>query len=195
MTPSYEELLTGSTTWNFKYKNLHYSIKHHSHRRGDEYEWSTPHPGTWCYYLHIPEEMYPKHRWPAIRTVRDKHGYFDAGPAFDTIEFHGGITFAETSKYFNRKLQRTFELVKVGCDYNHLWDEEAGYPDTLESVKRDAENSAKQFLDQNPDFNLCSAWSGIYDRPDQFYTAQNGRLVHITDKIPPEYKGWERQEQ
>lgn len=57
---------------------------------------------------------------------------------------------------------KTYDASKIGCDYNHLWDEEMGYPDTLSSVKNDAEGTVNEFLEQNTDFHIRCSYSGIW---------------------------------
>tara|TARA_Y100001951_G_scaffold88698_2_gene80460 strand:+ start:3220 stop:3831 length:612 start_codon:yes stop_codon:yes gene_type:complete len=185
-TPTYEELLKGATTWRFDHKGVSFILSHHGYRTGEEYEHSEPHPGIWCYYLLIPEQMYP-HRWDDFAcTLGEPSGTFGRfyrhGPAFDHDMFDTEITWASSEPYFDRKTDRMWDGAKVGCDYNHLWQHEYGYPDTFASVKRDAEQTVEKFLAAHPDRRLRSSYSGTWGEPDDFYTAKNGATVLYSEK-------------
>ncbi|UIY28742.1 hypothetical protein LZK73_18625 [Neorhizobium galegae] len=166
-----------------------YSLSHHGHRTGDEYAGAEPTSGTWCYYLLIPEQMYP-HRWADFACVRGPSGYENPGAAFDHDFFDSEITWSSNEPYFCRKAMRMFDLSKVGCDYAHLWHHERGFPDTYNSVKLDAERTVEKFLAAHPDRNLRSAYSGLWAPADEFYTAINGSLVHHSDQIPTDWPMW-----
>lgn len=190
MTPSYEELLHGSTRWRLEHKGVSYLLNHHGYRNGGEFSFSEPHPGTWCFYLLLPEQMYP-HRWADFAVTRKENGYECHGPAWDHDWFHSGITWSSSEPYWCRKTERLWDGAKVGCDYNHLWDGEAGYPDTFESVKRDAQRAVDALLTAHPDRRLKSGYSHRWGEPDDFYTAINGALVHKEDEIPDSYDKWQ----
>lgn len=194
MTPTYEEMLTGSTNWRFTHKGLSYSLNHHGYRKGGEAEvWDDSHPGTWCYYLLVPEQMYP-HRWPDFAVTRKESGYCDFGPAFTHDMFDTEITWQSSEPYFDRKTGRVWDGAKVGCDYNHSWHRDMGYPDTFESVKRDATNTVDKFLSANPDFMLRCAWSGQWDEASKFYKANNGSMVHVSLETELGNRLWHRAE-
>ena len=189
MTPTYKELLKGATTWRLKHMDVDIILSHHGYRDGSEYEGAEPHPGTWCFYLIIPEEMYP-HRWPDFACVRKGSGFETHGPAWDDDWFYSGITWSSSEPYWSRKENRLFDAAKVGCDYSHLWDMEQGYPQTFEWVKQDAERAVEQFLEAHPDRRLRSSWSHKWGAPDEFYRARNGGLVHKEDELPENYDSW-----
>ncbi len=190
-TPRYEELLKGATTWRDSHKGVTFTLLHHGYCRGDDYEGARHNPGTWCYYLIIPEQMYP-HRWPDFACVRSESGYEHPGPAWESVEFDSEITWSSSEPYYDRKEKRQYDASKVGCDYAHLWHMERGYPDTYESVRGDAMRTVESFLRAHPDRRLSSDYSHRWGTPDQFYTAVNGRLVHVDDEIPDEWDGWKR---
>jgi hypothetical protein len=189
MTPTLEELLKGATTWRGSHKGISFSLSHHGHRNGSEYIGAEPAPGTWCYYLLIPEQMYP-HRWPDFACVREESGYERHGPSFYHEFFDSEITWSSSEPYFCRKTNRVWDLSKVGCDYAHSWHMERGYPDTYRSVMSDAERTVDKFLAANPDRNLRSDYSGLWAPSSDFYTAINGRLVHRSDNIPDDWAAW-----
>lgn len=194
MTPTYEEMLKGSTTWKGDHEGVSYILSHHGHRRGDEYPSAEYHPGTWCYYLLIPEQMYP-HRWADFAVSRGEYGGTQ-GDAFQHDMFDSEITWASSEPYYDRKAARMWDAAKVGCDYGHLWHMERGYPDSYNSVTADAKRTIDAFLRANPDRHVRCDYSGKYDTPDMFYIAVNGRRVHTTmeSEIPDGLVTWKRAE-
>lgn len=193
MTPTYQELLRGSTTWRGDHEGVTYILNHHGHRTGDEYEGAEYHPGTWCHYLLIPEQMYP-HRWSDFEVTRKANGWESFGPAFEHDMFDTEITWQSSEPYWDRKTERMWDAAKVGCDYAHLWHRERGYPDTFDSVTADAKRTVEKFLSANPDRLFRCDYSGKWDAPDQFYTAINGRRVHLSkeSEIDAGWVGWKR---
>jgi hypothetical protein len=189
MTPTYDQMLLGATTWKFRHLGIPVAMTHHGHRTGDEYDGASSHPGIWCYYLIISEQMFP-YRWQDFACIRNDSGFELPGPAWDHDWFDTEITWSSSEPYFDRKKGRLFDASKVGCDYAHLYHAERWYPDTYDSVKRDAELTARKFIDANPDRRVQSDWSGKWGTPDQFYTAINGRLVHVDDEIDGELGLW-----
>lgn len=191
MKPSYEELLSGATTWRFPHKTgLIYELSFHGYVPLEKRIFADSGEGTWCYYLIVPEQMFP-HRWDDFRCLISDHGFHQPTPTWERVDFDGGITFSETRTHWSRKEGRFTESVKVGCDYNHLWNAEMGYPDTFASVKVDAESAVRRFLQQNPDHKARSGYSHVWGDPDEFYTAINGELVHREkDDIPDGWDGW-----
>lgn len=191
MKPCYEEFLRGATRWSLTHEGVNYQLNFHGYREDETKNgfFLEGHPGTWCYYLIIPEQMYP-HRWSDFACVRNENGFEHHGPGFEDDMFDSGITWSSSEPYWDRKLNRQFDASKVGCDYAHLWHREMGYPDTFESVKSDAINTVNKFLRAHPDYHLRSRWSGVYGLKEEFYTAINGALVHKTDEIPENYDLW-----
>ena len=191
-TPTYAELLKGATTWKESHRGISFLLSHHGYRDGTEYPGAKAAPGTWCYYLLIPEQMLP-HRWQDFACTRNDRGFEEPGPAWNAVEFDSEVTWSSSEPYFDRKLKRVFDAAKVGCDYAHLWHMERGYPDTYRSVRLDAIATVESFIKTAPDRLLCSGYSGRWDRADRFYAAVNGALVHDDDEIDPEWTGWQRQ--
>jgi hypothetical protein len=191
VTPTRDELLRGSTRWSGEHNGVRYLLNFHGYRRGDEYPSAEHHPGIWCYYLLIPEQMYP-HRWSDFAVTRNERGYCDHGPAFDHDMFDSEITWASSEPYWDRKTARQWDAAKVGCDYAHLWHHERGYPDSYDSVERDAQRTVEAFLERNPDRHLRCDYSGMWGEEGDFYTAVNGRRVHKSqaDKFEDGWAAW-----
>ena len=91
MTPSYEEILTGATEWRFTHKGVSCLISFHSYRN-DEDEYMR-HPGIWCYYILIPQLMFP-HRWYDFRPILSEYGCDFNSNGFNHDMFDSEITFA-----------------------------------------------------------------------------------------------------
>ena len=185
MTPTYEELLQGRTEWRFTHKNISYSLSHHGYRGDgnprDVVDFDN-HPGTWCYYLYANELQYPE-SWESFKSI-PKGGYTSNGPAWDSVDFYGGITWSSDEPFYSRNLGRMVEQVKVGCDYNHLWDAEGYFHNGFDSVKRDAINSVNDLLIAFPLERVRCEWSGKWVKLEDSYVAINGATVSRTADLP-----------
>ncbi len=197
MTPTYEELLQGATTWRFDKCGITYTLSHHGYR-GNPARYCDPfdyenHPGTWCFYLVVREQSFP-HRWGDFALTRSDAGFEQHPSLFDDLPFHGGVSWASTEPYFDRESAKHWQAVKIGCDYNHLWDREACFPDTFNSVKCDAERAVDAFLEQNPDHWIPSRRSGQWGPKSDMLEMENGAYLHPDDieSMSPEYlnSGW-----
>lgn len=191
MTPTYEELLEGSTQWRKTHMGVAYLLSHHGHTPADWAREYSPegHPGIWCYYLLIPEQMFP-HRWQDFACSTDENGWEHAGPAWQSDWFDTEITWSSNEPCWDRKTKRVWGGVKVGCDYNHSWHRDMGYPDTYASVNRDAQFTVEKFLTANPDRRLRCEYTGGWGKPEEFYTSVNGRQVLIGTKVHENSPGW-----
>ena len=188
MKPEYNELLSGSTRWVFRRKGVSYLVNFHGYSEPtDDFE---GHPGTWAYYLMIPEQMF-SHRWADFACVRNDDGFTHHGTAFDSVKFDSEITWASSEPNYSHKEGREFDVVKVGCDYCHLWHREQGYPHTFEWVKGDAEATVDSFLEAHPDRKMRCDYSHIWGDPLDFYASRNGRMVHKTQREILAKQGWE----
>ena len=191
MTPTYKEMLQGRTTWKFDHKGINYVLSHHGYRGdgqvGDVIDFYN-HPGIWCYYLYANELQYPD-SWGSFKNVPNE-GHTSNGSAWDCVDFYGGITWSSDEPFYDRKLGRMVEQVKVGCDYNHLWDAEGFYHNGFDDVKRDAVNSVNDLLKSFPLERVRCKWSGVWVKPEDSYTALNGATVSNTAEIPEGYKMW-----
>lgn len=190
MKPTYEEMLEGACKWVKKHKGVTYELSFHGYRpEGDSLGfYDEGHEGTWCYYLFVPEEMYP-HRWDDFKTTYEG-GVGREGPAWESVEFDSGITWASNERGWCRKTNTPKETAKVGCDYNHLWHRESGYPDTYFSVDLDAKRSVESLLEQHPDYYCHCPYTGVWGPKKYFYESVGGWLVHKTADIPEGWDTW-----
>lgn len=181
MTPDYKRLLKGVTTWRENYRGVAISLSHHGYMDGTEYPGAQAQPGTWCYYLHLMEEMFRPEDWSEmwVDEVSRDWGISYAYENFPDVDFHGGITFYERNNDgWDKAKKQRIGRIKVGCDYAHLWNSEMGYPDTYESVLMDAKRTVDELLELFPDRRTRCEYSGVWGEADEFYKAANGRTVH-----------------
>lgn len=151
MSPTLEEYQSGTTRWVVRHSpGLLIEIAHHSHGRY--------HPeGIWNFYLILDEEFFPDpqlfRQFLATRSVTKllEFSPYREQWAYEKLPdpgYHGGVTFYEQRTAVRSDNGQNKIIVKIGCDYGHLWDKERGYPDTLESVKADATRAADNLLAQ-----------------------------------------------
>jgi hypothetical protein len=185
---TYEELLEGSTTWSFKEGGIPYSLSYFGYRKPDP----TAHPllsegspGTWCYYLHANKLMYPE-SWSEFANYPSEYdcGSLAIGPAWDLVDFYGGITWNSNENFWDRKSAGIVEAVKVGCDYNHSWDHDSGFVNGFHSVKADAINTCKQLLEAFPLERVRCGYTGAWVKLEDSYVAVNGNTVSRLAEIP-----------
>ena len=184
MKPDYEELLKGCTTWRGNHKGIDYEIKFHGYNPESEFM----RHGIWNFYIILNSEQYPD--FDGWRIEIGEYGYPEPGPNWYYDWFHSGITFSESGSYRNRD-GNDVETAKVGCDYNHIWDEEAGHPECFTSVEYDVKSAIDSLLNRFPKVRIRSPWSGKYGTKDEMVECRNGCFKHPSDDIDTEkYPGW-----
>ena len=197
-TPDYKTLLKGNTTWREEHCGVSVSLSHHGYRDGTEYQGASREPGTWCYYLHLTEQMFREESWKKLllpERVTDwgtTHDYQN----FPDIDLHGGCTFYEPGEQWDKHQNRKVQTIKIGCDYAHSWDRDSGYWQDYDAILRDAKNSVDLLLAIFPDRRIRCGYCGIWDNPDQFYEAVNGRMIHVSqkDEFDDGWKAWRPKE-
>lgn len=187
MQPTYEELLKANSRWHSEHNNVGIELSFHGYVPPEERSGYSYGHGTWCYYLILDERMFYPKDWKHIclKGEKGEYGIDYNYYRFPDIDFHGGITFYEVTKHYDHKTGKDYRIVKAGCDYNHLWDGEAGYPDYYDTVLFDAKHSVKRLLETYPNVKLRCKYSGLWDVPDMFYKAKNDSMIHKScqDKI------------
>ena len=107
--------------------------------------------GVWNYYCSIPERVMPdrfEELWLPVKMLKfseagAEHESYDYMKApFANVSWRCGITF-----YAQIGQNKGHRIVKLGCDYSHLYDQEHGYPYSRESVCNDALETAKQLIE------------------------------------------------
>ena len=191
MKPSYEEYLKSSARWMRTHKGINYEL---SHFGVSEYKPE----GSWCWYIHLYENMFinPEDfarfdREPELREL-SPGSVWETYPYSDVPDygFHGGITFYDRDTFVAKDGQR-YKHIKMGCDYNHLWDEESGYWQGLTAIERDAQKYIDGLVEAVA-FKIRCGYSGKIDIPENFYEAENGAQVHKTQEEKLRADGYEK---
>lgn len=193
MKPTLAQYQNGGSTWVRKHRGISYTLSHHGIS-----EYSPE--GTWCYYLHLPENMFqnPDHfaLFNKEREIKDGFGEGQKWESYNyydipDLSFHGGVTWYSKDTFFDRNAQRDFLVLKIGCDYGHAFDRDGGYWEGIDDVDRDARRSIDVLADQFPMMMRC-AYSGTIDTPENFYTAVNGACVHNSqiEKLGNNWPTW-----
>ena len=118
---------------------------------------------NWTYYLilhieRIPEEHKPNSYWLRGRKDRN-HVMYDyyKHKVLPELEWHCGITWYSKEHGFDG----AEKIIKVGCDYMHIWDDGNTY---LETVKHDVRKTIDSFLQYVPNYKYwCRGNGKLYD--------------------------------
>ena len=138
--------LNKKEVWSAVVEGLAIEIVHWGVERG-KFEPLNNGKGVWNYYVYLPETLLGKQfddLWlpdDIVQFSKDgpkhiTHSYMNS--SFNIDEWHSGVTYYE--KLGQVKGHR---IIKIGCDFNHIWDEEREYDYNLEEVAFEAENTAK----------------------------------------------------
>ncbi len=183
-----EQYRSGCTEWRVDHLNIPGSVKHWGTSDYSRY-------GVWNYYITLRKSFFQKpedwERFRLQRQVKDLGGSKWETATYEDVpdlNWHGGITFGELSRGFDKSTGEEEEIVRLGCDYNHSWDQGIEY--SLEEVTGDLKRSVEVLAKIAP-LNARCAWSGRYDHPDKFYTSANG-LVHLDFEGKIDYPLWQR---
>lgn len=151
--PTYEQLLDGETFWTKRHRGFNYRIRYKGYRppnpEGREHDEIEGFPGYWFAYLTVKEQSFPN-RWEDF-AHKPSSG---VGKAWDSISedcTNGGIMVSYEESYYCDWTKRDWKAVRVGWDYNHLWDGEQNYPSGLERISFDAKCLIDGLLYENPD--------------------------------------------
>lgn len=126
---------------------------------------------NWVYYIflhisRIPEAYNPESFWlKGKKTSIGNHISYDyySHPILSNIHFHGGITWYSKEHGFDG----AEKIIKVGCDYQHYWDEGQVYE--LRHVLADVARTIEEFRAAVPDYKY---WCG-----------GNGKLYNLSEGV------------
>jgi hypothetical protein len=190
--PRLEDFMDCCARWNDSHRGIRYELSWHG--RSDY----SP-QGTWCYYIFVNSEEFYADDWQRLRLEREDKQYFGGMSwhrhynydAFPDLDAHCGWTFGEMNTYLGKD-GKEYEQVKVGCDYQHLYDRENDFWQGRADVERDAKRSIDLLCEMFPRRRQRCSYSGQYDDADQFYTARNGSIVHKRqqDKFDDGWAAW-----
>ena len=154
--------------WTGTYKGVGFEINN----------WKTP-PNSiepnekdcWTYYLYlhldrIPEENNPNSYWLKGRKDRNRVFYdYYKHDVMTELDWHGGLTWYSKEHGFDG----SGKVIKIGCDYSHLWDEGRFYD--LETVKFDCKSTIERFLQKVPNYKHWCCGNG------KLYGIEEGLIV------------------
>lgn len=126
--------------WSGQHNNLSFEIVHWGVERASSHSLNNG-KGCWNYYVYLSESKIENFSsfWLeqeikefSVGGTKYLHCDYYNSPLSD-VYWHGGVTLWEP---LNERLlgQR---IIKIGCDYSHLFDQENGYDYTLEDVYSD----------------------------------------------------------
>ena len=191
MKPTYQDLLRCGATWRGEHLGIGYELSWHSCHEEHQPE------GIWCWYIHLCDEQFSESDWAKLRLKKEDKQLFEdrwyrhwCYEDFPDIEPHCGFTFGELKTYLGRD-GKEHEWVKIGCDYNHLWDREGGYWEGKDDVEHDVRKSIDLLIEMFPERKERCAYSGTYGERAEFYTAINGKRVHKSKIETFKKEGWE----
>lgn len=149
--------MRSKTTWNDEYKGISFEI--HKFKLGEK--------DAWAFYLYIPLDAVPENIrerfWLAPQkdeTSRHIHYDYLDEPLINNIEWHCGCTYYE--KYGHDGEPR---CVKIGCDYQHYWDE--GHTYEVDYLVFEAKKAIDSFLELVPNMMKRCRWNGSWVPEDQ----------------------------
>lgn len=128
-------------------------------------KWQLGDMTCWNYYLNIKaKQLSDETLKEAILHCDPTDDYptcdYESG-IFSDLDWHGGITFYEKIYDGEGKL----EGFKVGCDYQHFFDQKNQY--TFEMIFDDCSRSIDKLWDKFPDMKIRCSWNGSYHLVDK----------------------------
>ena len=177
-----EKYLRKNTRWSGRHKGVVFEIQ--NFKLGDR--------DQWAFYLLIPLEQVPEEVRERLWLPPQKqervwihYDYYGESLIYD-IRWHGGCTFYEKHGGFDGHPR----LVKMGCDYGHLWDE--GHEYNVSYVEMEARDAVDSFLEMVPGFKFWCCGNG------KLYSRNEGRISEDGSFMSEEYwkdkPAWERAE-
>lgn len=158
------------------YKGVAFEIARHNGGGTDD-----PHP-CWCFYLFIHEDSVPAEHADKIflPLVTEKYGpqynYMGDGLILNKLDgWNGGITYYDVEQWRGKR------CVRVGCDYDHLWDHENRWPYDVSRLLYDTHKTIDSLIETCPWLLMRCNWNGKYYPREQM-------LPYFDGWISPEGK-------
>lgn len=130
-------------------------------------------PKGWTYYIYLRPDRFEdaelgRSVWlrakPLARTER-KHFDYYRNEFLSSLEFHGGIT------YYSQEIVGGVRAIRVGCDYQHLWDDGRTY--RLDDLVRDAKATVDDLHKRCSYFFWCHGNGKLYHESEGVYIQGN----------------------
>ncbi len=153
--------------WTGSHKGVTFEInKFKSYTGGD----------NWTHYIfirleRIPDTVMAERFWLSGEVdSKGRVNYKTWESIINHLEFHGGCTWYSKEQGFDGGNK----AVKIGCDYQHYWDEGREYD--LQDIMFEVEKTIDSFLDIVPDYKYWCCGNG------NLYSLSEGTLVDETFK-------------
>ncbi len=177
--------MKSKTVWNDEYKGIGYEVQKFKLSEKD----------AWTFYLYIPLDSIPENIrerfWLPPKKLdnsnRIYYSYYDE-PLISDIEWHCGCTWYE-------KLGMDGEPrgIRIGCDYQHYWDE--GHFYNIEIVSMEARKAIDSLFELVPNMLKRCQWDGRYVPADQGELHGDCWYSHEGFKLKEEsYKQWKEKQ-
>lgn len=146
--------LDKSTHWKGKYRDIAFSIvSFHNEYLGE----------GWCYYIFLPLPQLPERIRERFWLEGEKqenssfvyYNYYGE-PLMSDLHWHGGITWYSKEAGYDGETR----CVKLGCDYQHLWDEGRYY--NIDIVESGAKKTIDSLHDAITDMLTRCSYCGVY---------------------------------
>jgi hypothetical protein len=171
--PSLDEFLRADThtTWTREHRGVKHQAAFWGYgAKSDLFDAASGPRGTWNFYLILPERQWRPKDWARFLAPRKDFGitpgrthkgwdYHESGLA--GLDWHGDMTF-----YEHDDSHPMGGSIKAGCDYEHLFDAEMGYPYSLTRVEIDARACVDSLLERFTPLVKCR-YTGEYGEPGE----------------------------
>lgn len=133
----------------------------------------------WNFYLYLRQPQFNAGVWDEMWLEGRKSSFsdyivydYECAAYLSGINFHCGITFYEKQGGHDGKDQ----VLKIGCDYSHLYDEGLTY--TTETVLQDVINAIDSLHELVPDIKYWCQGNGGYYFSHEGTLGPDGKTFH-----------------
>lgn len=129
---------------------------------------------NWTFYLYLFIDIIPvdaESYWLSPRTdmKRISYDYYSHG-VLSSIDWHGGMTWYSKEAGFDGEKR----VIKVGCDFQHLWDYERGCDYDLDEVFSEVKSAIDSFRELVPSYGYWCRWDGKVHKPEEITIKEDG---------------------
>lgn len=157
--------------WTGEYSGISFEINNYptGYKPGD----------SWTYYIYLWLDKIPKENNPDSYWIKpDKKPIFKHGVSYDYMshEAINGIDFHHGCTYYSKEAghEGGRKIIKIGCDYQHYWDEGRQY--VFDEIVNDVKITIDKFKELVPNYKYRCHWNGnLYDLTEGTITNGNFR--------------------
>lgn len=170
-------------TWTDRYRNVAYEIRRWPREKRETYRKFGF--GHYIYLIEgqVPVELHPRVFLPEV--VRDRRvwiNYYAQDTIPKELDWHCGITY-----YNYIQNHPGLRIAKVGCDYQHLYDD---YDPSLEMVERNAKKTIDSLWTLIPNLKVRCGWDHCWRNESEMVSDGKGIfyypdcLKNMQEKLP-----------